>query len=51
MMRSPSVSEEVPPVPLESEGGWAPEPVWMLREKFLSVPGIEPQFLSCPAVV
>jgi hypothetical protein len=31
--------------------GWPPDPVWMLWriENFSSLPGIEPQFLCCPA--
>jgi hypothetical protein len=26
-----------PPVPIEEEAGWAPEPVWMILKKELSI--------------
>jgi hypothetical protein len=34
-----------PPVPIGQEVVWPPEPVWTLRrrEKFLTLPGIEPR--------
>jgi hypothetical protein len=38
-----------PPVPIGEEAGWAPEPVWTTRRKYLTLPGIELQPLRRPA--
>jgi hypothetical protein len=40
-----------PPVPIEQEVGWAPEPVWTqrLEENPVPLPGIEPRSPGRPA--
>jgi hypothetical protein len=37
-----------PPVPIGYEAGWAPEPVWTMWRKFLTLPGLELRPLGRP---
>jgi hypothetical protein len=38
-----------PSIPIGWEAGWAPEPIWTARRKFLTLSELERPSLSCPA--